>query len=66
MGLSLLFRCNAFLIVFVVQYILAQENADNDIAFAGFMPKDNASLANEKPFWTKKSANTETDVGNNL
>ena len=66
MGLSLLFRCNAFLIVFVVQYKLAQENANNDIAFAGLKAKDNLSPANEKPFWTKKSANTETDVGNNL
>ena len=66
MGLSLLFRCNAFLIVFVVQYILAQENADNDIAFAGLMPKDNTSPADEKPIWTKKSAKAKTDIGNNL
>ena len=40
--------------------------ANNDIAFAGFMPKDNVSPADEKPFWTKKSENAETDVGNNL
>ena len=63
---SLVFGCNAFPIVFVVQYILAQQNAYNDIAFAGFMPKDNVSPADEKPFWTKKSANAETDVGNHL
>ena len=66
MGFSLLFRCNVFLVVFVVQYKLAQENANNDIAFAGFMAKGNVIPADEKPFWTKKSANTETDVGNNL
>ena len=66
MGFSLLFRCNVFLVVFVVQYKLAQENANNDIAFAGFMPKDDVSLADEKPLWTKKSAKAEIDVGNNL
>ena len=66
MGFSLLFRCNVFLIVFVVQYKLAQQNANNDIAFAGLKAKDNVIPADEKPFWTKKSANTETDVGNNL
>ena len=66
MGFSLLFRCNVFLIVFVVQYKLAQENANNDIAFAGFKAKDNVSPADKKPFRSKKSANTETDVGNNL
>ena len=66
MGFSLLFRCNVFLIVFVVQYKLAQQNANNDIAFAGFKAKDNVSPADKKPFRSKKSANTETDVGNNL
>ena len=66
MGFSLLFRCNVFLIVFLVQYKLAQENANNDIAFAGFKAKDNVSPADKKPFWSKKSANTEADVGNNL
>ena len=66
MSLSLLFRFNAFLIVSVVQYKLAQQNANNDIAFAGFKAKHNVIPAVEKPFWTKKSANTDTDVGNNL
>ena len=66
MSVSWFFTCNAFLIVFVVQYIRAQENANNDIALAGFMPKDDVSLADEKPFWTKKSAKAEIDVGNNL
>ena len=66
MSFSWVFGCNAFLIVFVVHYKLAQENANNDNAFAGFKAKDNASPADEKPFWTKKSANTETGVGNNL
>ena len=66
MSFSLVFGCNAFLIVFVVQYILAQENADNDIAFARLMPKDNTSPADEKPTWTKKSAKAKTDIGNNL
>ena len=66
MGFSLLFRCNVFLVVFVVQYKLAQENANNDIAFAGFKAKENVIPADKKPSWTKKSANTETDVGNNL
>ena len=66
MSFSSFFNCNAFLMVFVVQYTRAQENANNDIAFAGFMPKDDVSPADEKPFWTKKSENAETDVGNNL
>ena len=66
MSFSLLFRCNVFLIVFVVQHELAQQNANNDIAFGGFMPKDDVSLADEKPFWTKKLANAEIDVGNNI
>ena len=65
MSFSLVFGCNAFLIVLVVQYSLAQENANNDIAFAGFMAKGNVSPADKKPFWTKKSTNAETDVGNN-
>ena len=63
---SSFFNCNAFLMVFVVQYIRAHENANNDIAFGGFMPKDDVSLADEKPFWTKTSANAEIEVGNNL
>ena len=69
MSFSLVFGCNAFLIAFVVQcnkVPVAQENANNNIAFAGFMPKDNVSPADEKPFWNKKSENAETDVGNNL
>ena len=69
MSFSWVFGCNAFLIVFVVQCNLvpvAQENANNNIAFAGLMPKDDVSPAGEKPFWTKKSENAETDVGNNL
>ena len=66
MGLSLFFNCNAFLMVFVVQYIRAQEYANDDIAFAWFMPKDDVSRADEKPFWTTKSAKAEVDVGNNL
>ena len=66
MSFSSFFNCNAFLMVFVVQYMRAQDNANNDIAFAGFMPKDDVSLADKKPFWTKKSAKAEIDVGNNL
>ena len=69
MSFPWVFGCNVFLIVFVVQSIVvpvAQENANNNIAFAGFMPKDDVSPADEKPFWTKKSENAETDVGNNL
>ena len=66
MSFSSFFNWYAFLMVFVVQYIRAQENANNDIAFAGFTSKDDVSLADEKPFWTKKSAKAEIDVGNNF